>query len=82
MNERERDFDFGDEGAGERVHKPVFNVSNLDHTTCLHMNEPALDMLLDQLDQLDLGVVEDKTARAMFHHLYNAADRQPPRRPR
>ena len=74
-----RDCDFGDE-RGE--HRPVFNVSTLDHTHCLHMNDPALHMMLDLLDDFDLAEVEDKTARAMFHHLYNAGDRRPPRRDR
>ena len=61
----------------QREHRPVFNVSTLDNTHCLHMNDPALDMLLDLMDVIDLSQFEDKTARAMFHHLYNAGDRRP-----
>ena len=78
---RDRDYretDFGGEGEAP-AHRPVFNVSHLDHTTCLHMNGPALDLLLDYLD-IDLGEVKDATARAMFHNLFNAADGRAPRR--
>ncbi len=78
---RDTEFDDGD-GGDTREHRPVFNVSHLDHTTCLHMNSPALHLLLDHLDEFDLAEVEDGTARAMFHHLYNAGDRRPPRRDR
>jgi len=75
---RDRENDSDD----SREHRPVFNVSNLDHTTCLHMNAPALHLLLDHLDDFDLGEVTDGTARAMFHHLYNAGNRRPPRNDR
>lgn len=82
-NDGRSNRDWDEDEDGERgEHRPVFNVSTLDHTHCLHMNDPALHMMLDLLDDFDLAEVEDKTARAMFHHLYNAGDRRPPRRDR